>query len=221
MEQETTNTVEAPSVLAGLQEGRIVNYVMADGAVRPLIVVNAWDRTGVVNGVLLFDGLNDRSNHPVALVADDSGFPPTVARWITSARYSESAEPGTWSWPKREQVVAVAVDPAVSQFMESEILAEVNAKLESTIATLNAKLDSALESVNGLIESHNRTIQALIADTATPAATPEPATASVVPAEAESTPTETAIATEPPATESAATGSEPEPETTKEPETAS
>ena len=78
--------------MEGLQEGRIVNYVLKGGKIRAAIVVNAWYRTGIVNVMVFLDGTNDGAA---------VGSPPM---WRTSVHYSEDHEPETWHWPSKAYI---------------------------------------------------------------------------------------------------------------------
>lgn len=139
---------ETARVIAGLVAGRIVNYVMSDHTIRPLIVVNAFDGTGLVNGVLLFDGLNDAGNFPVPLVAGHSGHLPLCAAWIAGAKFDDgkASIPGTWDWPAKQPCVAAAVDAAA---LETAMLPII----ERLMDTINAKLDATVQACNDLVES--------------------------------------------------------------------
>ena len=82
--------------LKGLTEGRIVHYVMPNGAHRPAIVVNvvsAWG-PGYVNLQVFTDVANDGVSHGM--------------EWRTSVPYRDPAQAsspedliGTWHWPER------------------------------------------------------------------------------------------------------------------------
>lgn len=107
--------------MAGLTEGRIVHYVMPDGAHRPAIVVQVWrhrgpdDENGEVwlvpeNGVLNLQVFTDGSNDVPYTTAEKeayakSGMNPEAPRggllWATSAVYSSKPEPHTWHWIER------------------------------------------------------------------------------------------------------------------------
>lgn len=65
--------------------GRIVNYVLPNGAIRPAIVVRVWD-----DGRLQLQQFTDQTNdgEPLGIV------------WRTSV--VEGCEPGQWHWPVRE-----------------------------------------------------------------------------------------------------------------------
>jgi hypothetical protein len=70
--------------------GRIVQYMAAEGEVRPLLIVKSWDGEKV-NGVLFTDGANDASLFPDAVSA--------CTKWVTSVPYSDQPQIGHWSWP--------------------------------------------------------------------------------------------------------------------------
>ena len=87
----------------GLIEGRIVHYVMPDGNHVPAIVVKVWNPNGTSNLQIFTDGVNSLPSTPEENRKFDSfGFWPDEIRhghlWITSIRYSEEKEPGTWHW---------------------------------------------------------------------------------------------------------------------------
>lgn len=80
----------------GLTEGRIVHYVLPNGAHRPAIVVQVWSQTtGTSNLQVFLDGTNDKTSF------DGVENPPDVSKgmmWGLSATYSETPTPGTWHW---------------------------------------------------------------------------------------------------------------------------
>jgi len=77
--------------------GRIVNYVLADGQVRPLMVTHVQGAAlGHVNGVLFFDGSNDARVLPREHT-DPAGQPYMQLAVI---RYDANKTPGTWHWPE-------------------------------------------------------------------------------------------------------------------------
>jgi hypothetical protein len=115
------------SIMDGLSEGRIVHFVLDKTyktesglsgdrsrneiiTCRPAIIVNAWDsklEDGMVNVQVLLDGSNDREallklkveNSIQVLANPITGI--NFLFWITSVKYSESKELGTWHWPER------------------------------------------------------------------------------------------------------------------------
>lgn len=87
--------------MEGLYIGKIVNYVLTNHQIRPLIVVRVWDvieseKPGYINGVLLFDGLNDHRDLPNEPIGHEY-----CAQWVTSTWYDENKTPGTWHWCTR------------------------------------------------------------------------------------------------------------------------
>lgn len=87
------------------QVGKVVNFVMKDKTVRPLIVLVPWGgSTNMVNGHLLLDGGNDRLNDPQGDVPAEVVEAPLV-RWAGSVHNEEPIDsdgtliPGTWHWP--------------------------------------------------------------------------------------------------------------------------
>jgi hypothetical protein len=74
----------------GLQLGEIVNYVMAEGEERPMMVLRKlrsaeredWD--GTVCGVVFFDGDSDRESGQVLI--------------NKSVRFDPDKAVGTWNW---------------------------------------------------------------------------------------------------------------------------
>lgn len=86
--------------------GRIVNFTLANGEVRPAIVVRVWSAS-CVNVRVFLDGSNDAGG-PLTIktaeghsydVCDESG-------WATSVNYDEGVDgaappPRTWHWPTR------------------------------------------------------------------------------------------------------------------------
>lgn len=181
---ESANVIPMPEQtearkIAGLAAGRIVLYVMVNGDVRPMIVVNPEWSSGAVNGVLFFDGSNDRDNHPIPLVAGPSGHAPECARWITSARYDDSQEPaaGTWHFPTSDPRQTVAMGLIAHSAFDT-FTADV-------MATVNEKLRVTMESVNEMLESHDKLIAAAIGN-ATREGTTLPAPGTQAPADAQS-----------------------------------
>jgi hypothetical protein len=104
-------------VMEGLVEGRIVHFVLDNHVFktnpdevgksqsiegltcRPAIIVNAWGgklEDGMVNLIVLFDGSND----VIAANRLEIMWIGYTA-WITSVKYSETKEIGTWHWPER------------------------------------------------------------------------------------------------------------------------
>lgn len=83
----------------GLTEGRIVHYVMIDGAHRPAIIVNVVNKqTGEVNMNVFTDPFNDVEKlHPV-----HNALKPAIASgifpiWGTLPDEVDKV-PGTWHW---------------------------------------------------------------------------------------------------------------------------
>ncbi len=87
--------------MEGVNEGRVVHYVLKNGEHRPAIVVNAWNpdsplrKQGIVNMVVFLDGSND------GIEAGRAHLDTALQAWRTSVHYSEDKEPGTWHWPER------------------------------------------------------------------------------------------------------------------------
>ena len=88
------------SIMVGLAIGRIVHYVLHDDSVnngehRPAIILNIHDKfEGVVNLTVFTDYHND---YPVTqMFSAHQGLSGVL--WVTSIRYSEDKEPGTWHW---------------------------------------------------------------------------------------------------------------------------
>ena len=81
----------------GLTEGRIVHYVLTNGAHRPAIVVNARRdvngpaelAAGYVNLIVLLDGPEDPAREMI--VHGHLG-------WAGYVSYSETPAPRTWHW---------------------------------------------------------------------------------------------------------------------------
>ncbi len=85
--------------------GRMVNFVMKDGSVRPLIITATFNTTddpakAMVNGHLLLDGSNDRENNPYIEKPDPEKDAP-MTQWVTSAHHDFDKAVGTWHWPER------------------------------------------------------------------------------------------------------------------------
>jgi len=168
-----------PRKVAGLVAGRIVQYVMVGGETRPMIVVNPLDGTGTVNGVLFFDGSNDRDKHPLPLMAGPSGHAPECARWITSAAFDngDAPAPGTWHFPSTDPRQTVAMG-LIAQSAQESFTAEL-------LAIVNEKLRVTVESVNEMLEGHYRTLAAAI-DNASREGTLSPVPGTQAPAGAQS-----------------------------------
>lgn len=78
--------------------GRIVNYVLANGQVRPLIVTRVrGDELGHVSGVLFFDGSNDAEALPRP--AENPAAIPVMD--LAAVRHDETKNANTWHWPER------------------------------------------------------------------------------------------------------------------------
>jgi hypothetical protein len=85
--------------------GRIVNYVISDGKVRPFLIVEPWglETEGAVNGLLFVDGPNDGGK--IGVIGDvDLNKNPVI--WKSSVPYQAAPESGkltpfTWHWPAR------------------------------------------------------------------------------------------------------------------------
>jgi hypothetical protein len=82
--------------MQGLTEGRMVHYILPDGAIgqhRPAIVVKVWDReAGTINLRVFYDGTND-------FLESDGTPPPCGSFWATSVRFDAAGvEAGTWHW---------------------------------------------------------------------------------------------------------------------------
>jgi hypothetical protein len=161
--------------LVGLVAGRIVNYVMANGVVRPFLVVNAFDGEGTVNGLLFFDGINDAKIQVVHPKPEPSGALPVFAMLIASVSYSEDLLPGTWHWPQKQGVVASSVDPEAlaTQLMgvNENALQKTARELELRIVDMvDEKLDAHLKAANELLDGFKQLLEDLSADTAKRAA---------------------------------------------------
>lgn len=161
--------------LVGLVAGRLVNYVMANGVVRPFLVVNAFDGEGTVNGLLFFDGINDAKIQVVHPRPEPSGALPVFAMLIASVSYSEDLLPGTWHWPQKQSAVASSVDPEAlaTQLMgvNENALQKTARELELRIVDMvDEKLDAHLKAANELIDGFKQLLEDLSADTSKRAA---------------------------------------------------
>lgn len=82
--------VSVPPIIAGLTEGRIVHFVLPEGARfagqhRASMLVKVWDHhSGMANLLVFMDGVNDAYGDNTV--------------WFGSIYYSEAKEPGTWHW---------------------------------------------------------------------------------------------------------------------------
>jgi hypothetical protein len=80
-------TVQLPTI------GRIVNYVMAVGVIRPMMIVRVMDAdNGVINGQIFRDGAGDDRYDARGLAN---------LKWVSGVRYDASKVPGSWHWPER------------------------------------------------------------------------------------------------------------------------
>ncbi len=91
--------------MEGLTEGRIVHYIpLADGGDGAEL---ASDRHCAAMVVRVFEpggGPDGEANLLVFLDGSNDGFgdtPNSPTRWVTSRKFSETNEPGTWHWPER------------------------------------------------------------------------------------------------------------------------
>lgn len=77
--------------MQGLTEGRIVHFVMPDGAHRPAIVVNVWQVSGQCEGYVNLQVFTDGAN-------DGQAFASGLL-WQTSVCHdTDTKKPGTWHW---------------------------------------------------------------------------------------------------------------------------
>lgn len=143
--------VDVPRRLSGLVSGRILNFVIASGDIRPLLVVNPLNGFGPVNGILFFDPATDSAETlGVPLLPNKYGHAPLFCVPLSNVPYEELAlNSGTWHWPARPSpLVASAVDPAALSTQIEAILAPV-------IDAINAKLDAHLKATSDLLESQD------------------------------------------------------------------
>lgn len=85
--------------------GRIVNFTLANGEVRPAIIVRVWNDT-CINVRVFLDGSNDDAALTVHLDGASYDVADRVTGWSTSVCYEEpvdgaAAAPRTWHWPSR------------------------------------------------------------------------------------------------------------------------
>jgi len=93
---EVLQEQKPPAEMPGLSEGRIVHYVLQDGAHRPAIIVRNWNSPGgCCNMQVFLDGVNDEGITHVATDDARRGM-----QWCTSILYSAKPQPGTWHWPE-------------------------------------------------------------------------------------------------------------------------
>jgi len=79
--------------------GRLVHYSLADGTIRPAILVDVWSpETGCSNLQVFVDGANDLDNE-----YKKTGVTPEEAArglaWRTSRQRSDEPKPNHWHWP--------------------------------------------------------------------------------------------------------------------------
>jgi hypothetical protein len=87
-----------------LKPGRIVHYVLKNGEVRPFNITRVTQGTKNINGVLAFDGPNDRNHLPDELEIRSETELRAGTRWLEDVPYAEmpagkTPVPGTWHWP--------------------------------------------------------------------------------------------------------------------------
>lgn len=156
---EPSSEVFGPRKLVGLVAGRLVNFVMADGAVRPLLIVNPWDGSGPVDGVLFFAGAQDRARHVRPLSPGGSGHLPTFATLLLNVAHSHEPEVGKWHWPHTGKVTASSVDANHFQTVFESAFADAFGKASTILKAqildlMNEKLVLNLEAVNAMIEAN-------------------------------------------------------------------
>jgi hypothetical protein len=145
-EVEEAGTKTPENIIVTIQVGHRVNYVMKDGQIRPLDVVRIYPHN-VINGVLLFDGLNDQDNIP-ALNEDEempmvriSDAPHREAvmpvMWLTCVHYDAQCAPGTWH-ESEDQDEAEGLGEIPSQ-QEVEELRQMVIGLEQQVKSLTPK----------------------------------------------------------------------------------
>lgn len=172
-------TKQEVRVVAGLQEGRLVNYVMRDHSIRPLLVVNARDRAGLVDGVLFFNGPSDNGLHVIPMEAEHSGFIPYTVRNLKAVPFDESKTlmPGTWHWPQRQPVVAAGLDnAALEQIVDAltqSVMRQAKIAMDAQTELVNDKLAQTVETVNQSLNSHSEMIKQVLVSPSLPT-TPVP-----------------------------------------------
>jgi hypothetical protein len=87
-----------------LKPGRIVHYVLKNGDVRPFTITRVSSGTKNINGVLAFDGPNDKNQLPEDLEISSTAELRAGTRWLEDVPYDEmktgkNPTPGTWHWP--------------------------------------------------------------------------------------------------------------------------
>lgn len=152
--------------LAGLSAGRIVHYVMRDGSVRPLLLVNTRDSSGEVNGVLLFDGPADNGNFPYTDTMPNagSGHRETCVTWVPNIKYddSDTPAPGTWHWPPQPRLATVADVQNAAQVTTATVatIEDVQVLHDGILDTVNAKLDAHLATVGAMLDARDAALLA-------------------------------------------------------------
>lgn len=83
--------------------GRIVHYVLAEGVVRPAIVVQKWPDASGCNLQVFSDGNNDDANvHEHEKASRGPGKTTRCVLWRTSVTEDpEGKRVGSWHWPTR------------------------------------------------------------------------------------------------------------------------
>lgn len=114
--------------------GRIVNYVMKDLTVRPMVVIKVYSDEGngdMINGQLIYDGPNDADNIP-------GGDPPNLGdgmQRITSIAFQGNLiSSNTWHWPQIETPVADPKEITSGQLLE--LIQELQTKVNDTVEAI-------------------------------------------------------------------------------------
>lgn len=151
-----TTTDEAPKrKLVGLIPGRIVNYVMKS-CVRPLLIVNANDGSGVIDGVLFFNGIADGDNFPASLgtvTTIDTFGRQLLSVLVKSVPHDFDFAEGSWHFPWREAT------PMASGLSAEVINTLLEAKLGDFMESLNKKLQATVDTCNEIAENSSKLVK--------------------------------------------------------------
>lgn len=89
------SNLQTPSI------GRVVQYSLDDGTVRPAVIVQVWQsdpETATVNLQVLLDGSNDMG-HETKKTGVSAEEAARGMAWRTSRQVSTEPKPGRWHWP--------------------------------------------------------------------------------------------------------------------------
>jgi hypothetical protein len=158
-------TPAAPRVLAGLQAGRIVNYVMKNGDIRPMLIIALIESAvaNTVRGIVFHDGSGDVRNFPLMLLAGPSGHVPDHVALVNAPFDDDEELPGTWHWPTKQPVIAASVDNGNLELLVTGLMSSVLEQFKAELlALVNAKCDVLSKSVGDALDGHDAKVLAAL-----------------------------------------------------------